>query len=161
MTLRTFPMLAAAAIACSGSEPSQLVSMDLVEPGDDCPNGGIALHIGEDEDEDGVLDDTEIAETELVCNGTDGTPGEDGDDGEDGANSLIETETLPRRPSDRRRPGQRGRRGHGRRWHPPGGGDRRHRVRLRRRTRLRPGPVRPPDHARWRLHDQDVRRQRQ
>ncbi len=54
-------------LGCAGPA-SSLVRVDNVSPGEDCPQGGVALHTGADTDGNGVLDDEEIEETHLVCN---------------------------------------------------------------------------------------------
>ncbi|MBW1881394.1 MAG: hypothetical protein JRJ84_23815, partial [Deltaproteobacteria bacterium] len=77
------------AVGCKG-EDNQLVSLDVIEPGDECPNGGLAIHTGEDEDEDGVLDAGEISDSQIVCDGVAGDPGEDGHE------ALISTTEIPR-----------------------------------------------------------------
>lgn len=45
-----------------------LTRIDPIAPGDEtCPNGGLNIHQGVDENSDGVLDDSEIDITETVC----------------------------------------------------------------------------------------------
>ena len=49
--------------------------------GANCSNGGIVINSGNDTDNDGLLDPTEITSTQYVCNGsvgTNGTPGTNG-----------------------------------------------------------------------------------
>jgi len=62
-----------------------LVRTDEEPPGSNCENGGLAVSIGVDGNENGTLDDVEITSTEYVCNGLDG---EDGADGADGSGGL-------------------------------------------------------------------------
>lgn len=50
-----------------------------------CPNGGITVNSGIDENGNGVLDTSEIDQSQEVCNGTDGTNGTNGTDGKDGS----------------------------------------------------------------------------
>ena len=53
----------------------------------DCPNGGVIIEYGIDENGNGTLEDTEVDGQHVVChgrNGVDGVDGEDGDDGADG-----------------------------------------------------------------------------
>jgi len=80
--------------ACKKDQHNQLVGIDVVEPGDDCPNGGLAIMTGTDENDDGVLDAGEVSDTNLVCNGEDGSPGDDG------VSALIDTTELPRGDED-------------------------------------------------------------
>lgn len=42
-----------------------------------CPNGGITVNSGIDENGNGVLDSSEVDQSQEVCNGTNGTDGED------------------------------------------------------------------------------------
>jgi hypothetical protein len=76
-------------------------------PDDECPNGGIALTVGNDTNGNGSLDDDEAEDTTYVCNGADGANGSQGANGTNGAtgatgatgtsgnNSLIEVTTEP------------------------------------------------------------------
>jgi len=43
-----------------------------------CPNGGITVETGIDENSNGILDTGEVDETQIICNGTNGTNGTDG-----------------------------------------------------------------------------------
>lgn len=72
-------------VGCSGSNitPASQGDGELFAPlmridqepiGANCANGGLALHVGQDEDGDGVLDDTEITTTEYLCHGTSAMP---------------------------------------------------------------------------------------
>ena len=94
--IRFHPLLAVslfALAACSyGGGSSQLpdnVGIDSVAvrskplpAGDaDCPNGGILVETGIDENGNGLLDDNEVDKTEKVCNGGDGVGGQDGSNG--------------------------------------------------------------------------------
>ncbi|MFW6369356.1 MAG: DUF7151 family protein, partial [Myxococcota bacterium] len=61
---------------CNGPEgQSALVSTEDEPPGENCPNGGVAVHSGVDLDGDGVLDPEEVTETSYLCAGD-----ESGDD---------------------------------------------------------------------------------
>lgn len=62
-----------------------------------CSNGGVTIHFGFDQNENGILDNDEIdAERDsIVCYGADGVNGTDGTDGSDGLNSLIKLTTEP------------------------------------------------------------------
>ena len=57
----------------------------------DCPNGGILVESGIDENGNGLLDDNEVDKTEKVCNGQDGA---DGSDGSNGLDALVSTSTI-------------------------------------------------------------------
>ncbi len=50
----------------------------------DCPNGGVLVDTGIDENGNGVLDGDEVDASEKVCHGRDGTNGVDGSNGVDG-----------------------------------------------------------------------------
>ncbi|WP_319381033.1 alkaline phosphatase PhoX [Thiomicrorhabdus sp.] len=61
-----------------------------------CPNGGVTIYSGIDENGNGVLDEDERDTEDHVCNGTDGKDGQDGVDGQDGASAqLIRYATAP------------------------------------------------------------------
>ena len=55
----------------------------------ECPNGGVVLGYGVDENGDGELETDEIDGTTIICNGTNGTNGNDGADGADGRSALV------------------------------------------------------------------------
>ena len=60
--------------------------------GSDCPNGGIEISYGLDDNSDGALSSLEVDGSSVVCNGgdgTDGTDGTDGDDGTDGGGNVV------------------------------------------------------------------------
>ncbi len=61
-------------VACgeSGGNGSAagLVRMEEEPSGTNCPNGGVALMTGLDDNANGVLDDSEVDATEYVCNGS-------------------------------------------------------------------------------------------
>jgi len=58
-------------------DPSVAVSASPYT-GNVCPNGGITVETGIDENSNGILDTGEVDETQIVCNGTNGTNGTDG-----------------------------------------------------------------------------------
>jgi hypothetical protein len=64
---------------------SALVEVTAVQPGEDCQNGGVLVTNGYDLNNNGTLEENEIAGSTLVCNGLNGT------DGENGFNSLVKT----------------------------------------------------------------------
>lgn len=74
--------LACASTGCS-REAGQLVSIDVLEPGEECAAGGVIVHTGTDADGDGTLGDDEIVSSEAVCNG------------EEPPGTLLETTELP------------------------------------------------------------------
>ncbi len=49
-----------------------------------CPTGGHTLRVGVDDDGDGILDDAEVEQTEVLCNGAGGPQGEPGETGAQG-----------------------------------------------------------------------------
>jgi len=52
---------------------SSLIVNEILQDGDpNCPNGGVAVHIGVDSDGNGLLEGDEIASTSYLCNGQDG-----------------------------------------------------------------------------------------
>lgn len=71
MSFALAPMLALAAcssdVALGG--PNTLVRIASELPGENCQQGGLALHTGLDGDGDTFLDDEEIVSTQFVCNG--------------------------------------------------------------------------------------------
>ena len=56
-----------------------------------CPNGGIQILMGVDNNDDGILQNGEIQTDEYVCNGNDGDDGQGGENHE----SLMRTITAP------------------------------------------------------------------
>ena len=61
---------------------SSLVNTDIEQPGNNCPDGGLMIEMGIDWNNDGMLDPSEISNTEYVCDGADGI---------DGVSSLVNT----------------------------------------------------------------------
>lgn len=65
---------------CNGTDGKNALSRTSIEDaGNNCPNGGIKIEVGLDEDKDGLLDDGEVAEnqTKYACNGGKGADGHD------------------------------------------------------------------------------------
>ena len=62
----------------------QLINTVTLASGSTCPNGGVEIDTGYDVNEDGVLEISEIANTNIVCNGVDGAPGSPGSPGDAG-----------------------------------------------------------------------------
>ncbi|RAL20682.1 hypothetical protein DL240_15300 [Lujinxingia litoralis] len=52
---------------------NSLILTEELAPGDVCANGGVAISTGVDANENGTLDEDEIADTQNVCNGVDGS----------------------------------------------------------------------------------------
>jgi hypothetical protein len=67
---------------------SALVEVTVISQGETCQNGGVLVTNGYDLNNNGVLEENEVAGTTVVCNGTDGT------NGTDGSNSLIRTTRI-------------------------------------------------------------------
>ena len=60
----------------------------------ECPNGGVVLGYGIDENGDGELETDEIDGTTVICNGSDGQDGTNGTDGSDGEDALIDRVSI-------------------------------------------------------------------
>jgi sugar lactone lactonase YvrE len=77
----------------AGTAPSTVTAQSTLPVGDaTCPNGGVKLDYGIDENKNGVLDDpAEVDGSEYICNGE---PGSDGSNGSDGLTALINITTL-------------------------------------------------------------------
>ena len=58
-----------------------VIGQALVE---NCPNGGVVIGYGIDENTNGVLDTNEVDGTETICHGTNGADGQDGAQGPQG-----------------------------------------------------------------------------
>lgn len=71
---------------------STAINTIIIESGDECPNGGIGIESGIDENGNGILDDNEIDSIDYVCNGSDGTDGANGSNGND--NSIVSSITC-------------------------------------------------------------------
>jgi hypothetical protein len=60
------------ATADNSAAPSASARTSVIASGDtDCPNGGVLVESGIDENKNGVLDDAEVDDSEKVCNGID------------------------------------------------------------------------------------------
>ena len=55
----------------------------------DCPDGGVEISYGLDDNSDGSLSSLEVDGTSIVCNGSDGQDGSDGTDGTDGGSNVV------------------------------------------------------------------------
>ncbi len=75
--------------ACSGDKHEKMLITTVFEPaGENCANGGVAVAVGVDKDENGTLEADEIASKDYACNGADGTNGTDGTNGQSGTNGT-------------------------------------------------------------------------
>lgn len=70
-----------------------LVEVENEAAGTNCESGGVKISIGQDTNENGVLDGTEIVSVSFVCNGTSGANGTDGTNGAN-ANALVARTTA-------------------------------------------------------------------
>ena len=72
-------MMTSVLAGCTGGNANDDVETSLVDlqpaSTNDCPDGGILVHIGIDTNENGNLDTAERVETHAVCNGADGERG--------------------------------------------------------------------------------------
>ena len=100
------PILLAACGGSSGS--SDKVSGDLSTAArttvlaandSDCPNGGILVETGIDENANGVLDSSEVDSSQKVCNGLNGSAGSNGVNGSNGSDGLGSLVALTDEPA--------------------------------------------------------------
>ncbi len=66
-----------------------LVSHEVTDMNETCPNGGVIITSGLDENSNSILDPSEIANTNTVCHGSRGSNGTDGADGTNGTDALV------------------------------------------------------------------------
>ena len=60
----------------SATSPSSTIARSIpILPGSICPNGGITIESGIDDNQDGVLNSTEVDDLEAICHGINGTNG--------------------------------------------------------------------------------------
>ncbi|MDT0619510.1 bifunctional metallophosphatase/5'-nucleotidase [Salinisphaera sp. P385] len=60
-------------LVCDGTAGTDaLVETETVPAGDRCPDGGVLVRAGQDDDGDGMLGDSEVDSTDTVCNGESG-----------------------------------------------------------------------------------------
>ena len=62
---------------------------------EDCPNGGVVIGYGIDENFNGTLDTDEVDGTEIICHGEDGADGEQGPQGEQGETGAQGEQGVP------------------------------------------------------------------
>lgn len=83
---------------------TSLIEVSAEPNGPNCPEGGFRFNAGLDDNDDGLLDASEIASTAFSCkgdagidgiDGTDGINGRDGQDGDDGYSTLIDVKDEP------------------------------------------------------------------
>jgi len=83
----------------NGSEASvnksSVTSSVAFAANDACPNGGITVNSGIDENGNGVLDENEIDNTQDVCNGVDGQDGQNGENGSASGAVLTRLAAAP------------------------------------------------------------------
>jgi ELWxxDGT repeat protein len=60
-----------------------------------CPDGGVQIDVGIDDNGNGVLDSSEIDQTTYICNGADGADGGDGADGSASPNTILTSISSP------------------------------------------------------------------
>ena len=111
-------MMTSVLAGCVGENTDIEVDTSLVDlqpaSANDCPDGGILIHIGIDDNENGNLDTAERTETHSVCNGADGEDGErgfrglTGPSGEDGSNGANGDSGLPGEKGEQGEPGETG-----------------------------------------------------
>ncbi|MFI3245185.1 MAG: Calx-beta domain-containing protein [Ferrimonas sp.] len=77
------------------SGTNSVVRTSQVESSAQCLNGGIVIETGLDQNDNLILDDDEVSQTQSVCNGVDGAAGSTGADGTDGFNVLINLTEEP------------------------------------------------------------------
>ncbi|MDA3862304.1 MAG: hypothetical protein PF689_00380 [Deltaproteobacteria bacterium] len=78
-------------VSCGGSDGKNAdqVLLDMeAATAEDCPEGGVEIFSGIDLNQDGLLNADEITDSQIICNGEDGT-------GEDGNNTLFLAEDEP------------------------------------------------------------------
>ncbi|WP_436516188.1 DUF7151 family protein [Ekhidna sp. To15] len=97
---RLLPLFLIALFSCGeeGTEPTDgvdgtdgfnaLLEVQNEAPGTNCSEGGVKISVGQDDNENGILDDAEVASVSFVCNGSSGA---DGSNGENGASLLART----------------------------------------------------------------------
>lgn len=92
-------LMATAGLAgCVGNDDSDSDDYDVTlvditsASSNDCPDGGVTIYSGIDDDSDGTLETDERDNTFHTCNGADGNNGADGSTGADGADGTDGTD---------------------------------------------------------------------
>lgn len=82
------------AVGCTKDEYNIEIQKDLITATEsaveaDCPDGGVIVYYGFDDNNDGQLSVNErVGEPSIICNGADGVDGQDGADGIDGVDGI-------------------------------------------------------------------------
>ena len=82
--LFVFALVGCEAAEDSSGNPSSIASVIGQALVEDCPNGGVVVGYGIDDNANGVLDADEVDGTETICHGEDGEDGQDGAPGPQG-----------------------------------------------------------------------------
>ncbi|MGB0330074.1 MAG: DUF7151 family protein, partial [Candidatus Poseidoniaceae archaeon] len=83
---------------CVGNDDSESDDYDVTlvditsASSNDCPDGGVTIYSGIDDDSDGILETDERDNTHHACNGADGASGNDGTNGADGQDGADGTD---------------------------------------------------------------------
>ncbi len=108
-TLKTslFTLFTVFILSCTeeGAEPTNgvdgidgfnaLVEVQNEEVGENCATGGVRISVGQDLNENGTLDESEITSVSFICNGAEGTNGTSGENGLD-----LVARTSPESPGE-------------------------------------------------------------
>lgn len=72
-----------------------LVEVQNEGPGENCTSGGVRISVGQDNNDNGILDEAEITTVSFICNGVNGTDGSNGTNG-----PLLVARTSPESPGN-------------------------------------------------------------
>lgn len=72
-----------------------LVNVQDEPAGDNCSSGGVRISVGQDSNENGTLDDSEVSSVSFICNGGAGNNGSDGQNG-----ATLVARTSPENPGN-------------------------------------------------------------
>ncbi|MBO7125941.1 hypothetical protein J6W78_00155, partial [bacterium] len=75
MKKTTFIVILSFLFAGALSATDTLVNVSTENEGTNCPNGGARIDVGDDDNGNGDLDESEIESTQYVCNGSNGATG--------------------------------------------------------------------------------------
>ena len=87
--MRAALLLVALAGCPADPAPVSLLRLDPAGTSASCPVGGTAVSSGIDDNGDGTLQDAEVDDEELVCDGATGPEGPEGPEGPDGADAAV------------------------------------------------------------------------
>ncbi len=78
------------------SQTYSIYSYSTLANNQNCPNGGVLIHFGFDQNENGLLDNEEIDSSQdaTICHGTNGQNGSDGSNGSNGQNGTNGQNSL-------------------------------------------------------------------